>query len=296
MSSSNIPVFFRSGNSDKNDLERKTRIYGFRLILALVITAIIVFLFPFSSIYQSFNLPPEGSIAKEDVIAPFTFPVLKNKAELETDRKMVLSNLPVILQFNSAEEESVTTELKNFFSRVESINRANPMPESRIKNLRLTFPQLEEEGISFLSYDQDLPAFSSNLLSILREFYRTGMVEKTDELPFGDNRKAVILNHNKETQIPADELLDIPKAKERLLSLALVKFEDNQLMVKAMYEIGNRFLVPDLTPDKDAMEAQKQKALDSITQHKGMVLKGEVILSKDQTSGSSPTQSYLSLR
>ncbi|MFH1334967.1 MAG: HDIG domain-containing metalloprotein [Candidatus Zixiibacteriota bacterium] len=282
MSSANKPVFFRSGNSDKNDLERKTRIYGFRLILALAIIAVIVFLFPFSSIYQSFNLPPEGSIAKEDVIASFTFPVLKNKAELETDRKMVLSNLPVILQFNSAKEESVAAELKNFFSRVESINQAHSLPETRIKNLRLALPQLEEEGVLFLSYDQDLPAFSSNLLSILREFYRNGIVEKTDELPFGDNRKAVILAQNKETPIPADELLDIPKAKERLLSLALVKFEDNQLMVKAMYEIGSRFLVPDLTPDKDAMEVQKQKALDSITQHKGMVLKGEVILSKDQ--------------
>jgi putative nucleotidyltransferase with HDIG domain len=282
MSSTNKPAIFRSGNTDKNDLERKTRIYGFRLILALVIIAIIVFLFPFSSIYQSFNLPPEGSIAKEDVIAPFTFPVLKNKAELEQDRKMVLSNLPVILQFNSIKEESVATELKSFFSRVESINREYSLPESRIRNLRLAFPQLEEEGVSFLSEDQDLPAFSSNLLSLLREFYRNGMVEKVDELPFGDNRKAVILNRNKETQIPADELLDVPKAKERLLSLALVKFEDNQLLVKAMYEIGSRFLVPNLDPDKAEMEAQKQKALDSITQHKGMVLKGEVILSKDQ--------------
>ena len=282
MSSPNKPVIFRSGSSDKNDLERKTITYGFRLVLALIIIAIIVFLFPFSSIYQSFNLPPEGSMAKEDVIAPLTFPILKNKTELEQDRKMVLSNLPVILQTNPAKEESVITELKDFFSRVESINQANSLPEIRIKNLRLAFPQLEEEGVLFLSYNQDLPAFSSNLLSILREFYRSGMVEKVDDLPFGDNRKVVILNRNKETQIPADELLDIPTAKERLLSLALVKFEDNQLIVKAMYEIGSRFLVPNLTPDKEEMEAQRQKALDSITQHKGMVLKGEVILSKDQ--------------
>jgi putative nucleotidyltransferase with HDIG domain len=282
MSSAKKPISFRPGNSDKNDIEYKTMIYGFRLVLALITVAVIVFLFPFSSIYQSLNLPPEGSIAKEDVIAPFTFPVLKDKGELEQDRKMVLSNLPVVLQFNSTKEESVAITLKGFFTQVDSINRAYVIPEDRIRNLRLAFPQLEEEGILFLSTDEDLPAFGTNLLSLLREFYQKGMAEKVEKLPFGDNRKAIILSQNQETLVPADELLDLPKVKERLLSLALVKFEDNQLLVKAMYEIGSRFLIPNLTLNEEETEARKQKALDSITQHKGMVLKGEVILSKDQ--------------
>ncbi len=282
MSTVKKPISFRPGNSDKNGIEHKTMIYGFRLVLALVTVAILVFLFPFSSIYQSLNLPPEGSIAKEDVIAPFTFPVLKDKEELEQDKKMVLSNLPVILQFNSAQEESITMELSRFFARVDSINRAYDIPESRIRNLRLAYPQLEDEGILFLSAGEDLPTFSFNLLTILREFYQKGVVEKVEDLPSGDNRKAILLKHSQETLVTVDELLDLPKVKERLLSLALVKFEDNQLLVKAMYEIGSRFLVPNVILNKEETNARKQKALDSITQHKGMVLKGEMILAKDQ--------------
>ena len=282
MSTVKKSVFSIPGNSDKNSIELKVMNYGFRVALALVTVALIVFLFPFSSIYQSLNLPPEGSIAKEDVIAPFTFPVLKDKDGLEQDRNMVLSNLPIVLQFYPAKEESVATGLKFFFARVDSINRANPLAEDRIKNLRLAFPQLEEEGILYLGTGEDLDVFSSNLLFVLKEFYQRGMVEKVEELPFGDYRKAILLNQNQETLLPAEELLDLPKAKERLLSLALVKFEDNQLLVKAMYEIGSRFLIPNVTLDKPDMDARKKRALDSITQHKGMVLKGEVILSKDQ--------------
>ncbi|NIN01730.1 MAG: HDIG domain-containing protein [candidate division Zixibacteria bacterium] len=124
--------------------------------------------------------------------------------------------------------------------------------------------------------------FRSNLVSILSEFYRAGMVERLEDLPFGDNPKAVIMMPNGEVSVAHDELLDVPKAKERLLSLALVKFEHDQLLVKAMYEIGSRFLFSNLELDTNEIESRKQKVLDAITRQKGMVLKGEVILAKNQ--------------
>jgi len=272
----------KHNKSDKNGVEHKTVVYGFRVVLALVTIAIIVFLFPISSLYQSLNLPAVGSVAKDDIIAPFTFPVLKSDEELEQNKKMVLSNLPVVLEFNSTKEESITTELERFFARVDSVIRADQIPESRLRSLRLLFPQLEEEGISFLSTGEDLKTFSSNLFSMLKEFYQAGMVEKVEDLPFRENRKVIILNQKKEIPVSADELLDLPKIKERLLSLALVKFENDQLKIKAMYEIGSRFMVPNLIIDSKEMEVRRQRALDSITPHKGMVLKGEMILAKDQ--------------
>lgn len=275
-------LVFSKHNSDKNDVERKTMMYGFRAAMGIIVIAIIVVLFPVSSIYESISLPAEGSIAKEDIIAPFTYPILKTEEELEQDKNMVLSNLPVILNLNPAREDSITREVSSFFARVDSINRANHIPESRIRGMRILFPDLEEEGIFFLSADEDLKIFKSNLVSILSEFYRAGMVERLENLPFGDNPKAVIMMPNGEVSVAHDELLDVPKAKERLLSLALVKFDHDQLLVKAMYEIGSRFLASNLELDANELESRKQKALDAITRQKGMVLKGEVIVAKNQ--------------
>lgn len=269
-------------NSNKNDVEHKTMIYGLRAALGIIIIAIIVVLFPVSSVYESISLPAEGSIAKEDIIAPFTYPILKSEEELEQDKNMVLSNLPVILNLNPTREDSITREVSNFFGRVDSINRANRIPETRIRGMRTVFPDLEEEGIFLLSANEGLKIFRSNLVSILSEFYRAGMVERLGDLPFGDNPKAVIMMPNGEVSVAHDELLDVPKAKERLLSLALVKFEHDQLLVKAMYEIGSRFLFSNLELDTNEIESRKQKALDAITRQKGMVLKGEVILAKNQ--------------
>jgi putative nucleotidyltransferase with HDIG domain len=275
-------ILLPKANSDKNGVEHKTVTYGFRAALGLATIAIIIVLFPVSSIYESISLPAEGSMAKEDIIAPFTYPVLKSEEELEQNRNTALANLPVILNLDPTKEDSITAEIEGFFARVDSINRVNRIPESRIRSMRLVFPGLEEEGIFLLSADEDLKIFSSNLTSILREFYQAGIVEKVAELPFYDNHKVAVLMPDGEVSLSEDELLDIGKARERLLSLALVKFEHEQLLVKAMYEIGSRFLTPNLTQNPNEMEARKQKALDALTGQKGMVLKGELILTKGQ--------------
>ncbi len=275
-------LIFPRNNSEKNNVEHKTMVYGFRAVLGLLTIAIILFLFPISSMYQTTTLPAEGSIAKEEVVAPFTFPVLKSDEELKQDRNLILSNLPVILNYDPTQWDTIVGEAKSFFARVDSINQSNRIPESRIRSMRLVFPHLEQEGVFFLSTDEDLEIFSSNLHAILKDFYQAGMVKKVEDLPFADNRKAIILSPNDEVSISEDELLDISKAKERLLSLALVRFEHDQLLVKAMYEIGSRFLVPSLILDLKEMEARKQKALEAVTEQKGMVLKGEIILAKNQ--------------
>jgi putative nucleotidyltransferase with HDIG domain len=275
-------LVFPRHNSESKGVERKTVIYGLRVLLGLVTIALILFLFDITSIYQTIILPAEGSISKEDVTAPFTFPVLKGEEELNRDRELVLSSLRVILDYHQTTGDSVAKEMAAFFARADSIREANRIPESRIRSTRLAFPHLEEEGIFLLSTSEDLSPFGSNLLLILNEFYNTGMVERIEDLPVSGNRKALILKGGEEISISENQLLDISKARERLLSLALVKFEHDQLLVKAMYEIGSRFLVANLTLNAGEMEARRQAALESITQHKGMVLKGEVILAKNQ--------------
>ncbi|MCK4384983.1 MAG: HDIG domain-containing protein [candidate division Zixibacteria bacterium] len=277
-------------NSEKNGRGHKVWPHVFRAVLALVTTSIIVFLFPLSSIYQSLDLPAVGSIAEEEIVAPFTFPVLKSKEELEEDKKLVLANLPVILDFDQKKGDSVITSVKRFFARVDSVNKSNQIPESRRRDFRLIFPYLEEEGIILLSSGKDLGIFGSNLIAILKELYQVGMVQDIQTLPFSENGKAIIPNGNKETPdstqlsraITKDELLDLSRAKERLLSLAMVKFENDQFLVKALYEIGSRFLVPNLSLDQKEIERRKQERLSSITKQKGLILKEETIVAKGQ--------------
>jgi len=258
--------------------------------MALVTLGVIVFLFPLSSIYQSLDLPSVGGTAAEEIIAPFTFPVLKSNEELEEDRGLVLANLPVILELDREKGDSVIASVERFLAKVDSVNESNQIPESRRRDFRLLFPYLEEEGIFLLSTERELDPFGSNLIDVLQELYQVGIVEDIQDLPFGESNDAMVTSESENAPDSAklgriltkDELLDLSRAKERLLSLAMVIFENDQLTVKALYEVGSRFLVPNLTLDQDGMETQKEEALRSITNQKGLVLKGETIVGKGQ--------------
>jgi len=277
-------------NSAQNGINHKVLPYLFRVVLAVVTTSLIVFLFPVSSLFQPMDLPAVGSIAEKEIVAPFTFPVLKSKEEIEENRKLVLANLSVILDYDQEKGDSVMASVKRFFDKVDSINKSIEIPESRRRSFRLIFPYLEEEGILVLSSNKDVDVFGSNLMAILKELYQVGMIEEIQSVPFSENGKAIILNQNQKISdssglnqaVTKDELLDLPKAKEKLLSLAMVKFENDQLLVKAFYEIGSRFLVPNLRLNQKEMERRKQEAMDSITKQKGLVLKGETIVAKQQ--------------
>ncbi len=277
-------------NSEKNGKDRGVWRQVFRAVLGLVTIGIIVSLFPLSSVYQSLDLPAVGRIAEEEIIAPFTFPVLKSKEELEAARELVLANLPVIVDFDHEKGDSVIVSARRFLARVDSVNKANELPELRRRDFRLIFPYLEEEGIFVLSSDKDLDMFGSNLIAILKELYQVGMVQDIHSLPQSENGEVIILNRYGETSDSSDlsqtttkdELLDLSRAKERLLSLAMVKLEDDQLLVKALYEVGSRFLLPNLSVNQEEMERRKQAALSSITRQKGLVLEGEAIVAKGQ--------------
>jgi putative nucleotidyltransferase with HDIG domain len=277
-------------NSEKNGRGQRVWPQVFRAVLALVTISVIVFLFPLSSLYQPSGPPAVGAIADEEIIAPFTFPILKSKEELEEDRKLVLANLPVILDFYPEKGDSVTASVRRFLAQADSVNKSSPVPESRRRDFRLLFPYLEEEGIFLLSLNQGLDRFGSNLIAILKELYQVGMVEDIQDLPFSESGDAMIISKSEKAadstklsrMLTKDEILDLSRAKERLLSLAMVVFEDDQLTVKALYEVGSRFLVPNLRLDLEGMETQEQKALRSITNQKGLVLEGETIVGKGQ--------------
>jgi putative nucleotidyltransferase with HDIG domain len=259
--------------------------------LALVTISVIVFLFPLSSIYQPSGPPAVGAIADEEIIAPFTFPILKSKEELEEDRKLVLAHLPVILDFYPEKGDSVIGSVGRFLAQADSVNKSNLVPESRRRDFRLLFPYLEEEGIFLLSLDKGLDRFGSNLIAIMKELYQVGMVQDIQYLPLTESGDVMVIDKSEKAAdstspssriLTKDEILDLSRAKERLLSLAMVVFEDDQLTVKALYEIGSRFLVPNLSLDQEGMETQEQKALRSITNQKGLVLEGETIVGKGQ--------------
>jgi len=276
-----IKKLFSPKKDNNKKPKKKTWDKALRIFLALASLLLISFIYPLESMYQPPQLPPEGEVAKDDIIAPFTFPILKTAEELEKDKKLALSNLSIILKREKNISFSVLNSLGQFFSKLDSLNQNTKRTAQREEKLTLVFPFLSGESVKLLAMEKSLEELKSNCSQILSEIFRMGVVSDLDNPSFENLSSVLILEGEKETLITTkDKILTLSKAKEKLSNLALKKFKG--LFATTAYEITSHFLVPNLKLDLEETNKRKEEILTAIPKHKGLVLKGEKILQKDQ--------------
>ncbi len=262
---------------------KKTLNKVLRIFLALASLLFISLIYPLESMYQPPQFPQEGEIAKDDIIAPFTFPILKDSEELEKDKKLALSNLSIILKNEKNSTDSVLSSVDLFFSKIDSLNKNTKRKEQREEKLTLVFPFLSNESIKLLANEKSIEKLKPNCEKILSDIHRIGVVNDFQNPSFENLNSALILDGEKEILIKSkDKILTLSKAKEKLLSLAWKSFKNDGLYAKTAYEIASNFLVPNLKSDLEETNQRKEEVLASIPKHKGLVLKGEKIVQKDQ--------------
>jgi len=276
-------LFFPQKDNNKKP-QKKTLNKILRLFLALASLLFISFIYPLELMYQPPQLPQEGEIAKEEIIAPFTFPILKDSEELEKDKKLALSNLSIILKRKKNITDSAFNSVELFFSKLDSLNKNTKSIAQRKEKLTLVFPFLSGEIIRLLADEKSFERLKSNCLQILSKIYKIGVVSDFQNRSFDNLNSILILDGNKEILITTkDKILTLSKAKEeRLLSLAWRSFKNDGLYAKTAYEILSNFLAPNLELDLEETNKRKEELLASIPEHKGLVLKGEKIVEKDQ--------------
>jgi putative nucleotidyltransferase with HDIG domain len=272
---------------------KETREYLFKVSLALFTLLFISFLYPLESLYPPINLPQEGQIAPEDIIAPFTFPILKEKGELEKEKKIALANLPLLLEIDRTKNDSSFKKANSFFEKIDSLNKAasegsalgRKDSRSREKKLSLVLPDLSPSVINLLAQDEvffKLERFTSQILS---EIYKVGLLEDWKSSEGEEPNSFIILDSvsalgGKEVLIPKEKILTLSKAEEKILILASRSFPDNPDFSQATYDIINQFLFPNLRPNLEQTSKRKESLLSSISPYKGIVLKGEKIIEK----------------
>ena len=106
------------------------------LVFAGTVLAVVLF-FPFAPNTPQFDLPIVGEIAKETIIAPFTFDVEKTPQELDRERKEAASKVLLVLDFEQDAAKQVRRKLlvvKSALARVSGLAK-NLAPEGDLQGL-----------------------------------------------------------------------------------------------------------------------------------------------------------------
>ena len=268
------------------------------------------------SLQYSYNL---DDIAREPIIAPYNFPILKSKSTLEEDLNYALKAEPFIFSRKQEIVDNQTSNLSSFFQLTNEIRLANKdLFNSRnlVYDYRYTDKFQEAKSIAssdsaalsqkviefykLYSFAQDkedwniflmpipqggpqfsLKEFQEDILQICRNRWAIGILDIKESIIISD--QLAIDNGDIPTLYNLSELNDLNEAwTEAKKEITSIYGAENDIRRELGYDLIIEFMIPNLVYDKETTERRQNASLDRVPRSKGIVLKDEMIVNANQ--------------
>lgn len=218
----------------------------------MMFTAVIVIIFTLPKQAKFRYEYGKGRIWNEkDLVSPYDFAILKTSAELDTDKDLALRTINPLYQFNPQIEKQ---ELENFKNDFE------------IKWHNAALNEKQKENYLRLGYNLLTTIYQKGVLALNKKFQRNG-----------ENYDLTVLQN----KIATDKNTSVLFTRERALSYC------DQVLTQHT-EIDKSFLIAllqdhiqyNLNYNNPLTQQLEKETLDGLSQTRGMVQKGELIIAK----------------
>lgn len=253
-----------------------------QILLATLIVALSVGLFPLQELFVPPDYPREGDIASEDIIAPFDFPVLKSKEELAADSIEAMREVPPILEYDRKVADSVIRTLAQFFDRAERLASTSIRPQLRAERLASAFPWLDLSDLPPPRTGGGWLALRYAAEDVVHRLYSIGIFPDNRYLPPSESPFVVVERSEGDVPLIRDQIFDEVSARDRMQrELAEIPGVDS-LELAALVDVLDNLLTPNLLFDQEETELRRQEALARISPYKVRIFRGERIISKNE--------------
>lgn len=298
--------FRKNSTSDKPNSAAETqkkaflRRYYLEVSLILALAFVLTLMFPKGKSFQFADLREGQVYVGEEIIADFTFPVLKSEEELALDKKEARQSVAPVFEQNDEIAAQQLEQTQSFLDRLETLLKNRITGAENIKEL---FDEksivLSEEDVNLLlngfvstqntgktnEISQRVAAMeevSQHLMDIMRERYATGIIDQLKSTLHTQSKQIMVRENGKEEQEDLQFYEDLTEAKAHLLE-KLREVEDlNERQIKIAYNIGERFLVPNILYDEQETNLRIEDRINNVPLAKDQVLAGERIIDSHQ--------------
>lgn len=267
-----------------------------RILMAGLLIFIILYMMPSERPFEYGNLVV-GSISQQEIIAPFTFPIIKSKDVLEQERENARRNEPPVFrkypQIRNVQEikiKNFTAELSAFFQNSTRYSNKSQLRkdqsdkidqlDSLLSQIHLKYNvRLSRDDLLFL-YDlnrqKKFNNFSRNLNVFLQELYNRGVINiSKSEIR---EKKISIEQNGLEEKVDTESLLDRDEAKQYVQELIKSRIPENNKVSDLTFRIISQFFEPDLIFDKELTVTRKEKAVREVPTTSGFVYENQRII------------------
>ena len=272
----------------------------------------ISFLFPRGKVLKySYQV---NDIASDEIIAPFTFPILKSDERLQLDLNDRKKSIPYIFNRDDQIVSQSISALKEFFNLVKDLRNAHwRLDQSKklvyemrynkqyekaqseynsdstnlaviTKNFSKLYPFISNKGnwndyVSLQDNSRDLKTLSKHnelILQICRNRWSEGIYDINIKDIFS---RRVTVNQGDVPDLASpmdfnDLELAWTKSKKELIS----SLDDNDAFRNIGYDLIIEFMKPNLLFDQQSTEKKQNESLDKVPRSQGVVLKNELIV------------------
>lgn len=306
----NILKRFRKNNHPDRNSRKKAnwesvtavlKRYYIELLILLAFSVLLTFMFPRGKSFEYGDLTVGQVWDREEVIAPFTFPVYKSEEEYQKDRKQAHDSVIPVFSLDETIKDAQLEELSSFSHRVSNNLKAKVTTAESIKE---HFDQLDilvsEPDINLLlsAFESDantgrskntgprvakFEMIADKVYLLVEEILSTGILNiSKQELPPNTTKLSIRSRNAVEEEEPLQFYFDLEEAKKALLERLRDDEELKESEWKIAGVIGTKFLQPNVIYDQAETEARREAAMANVPNAKDQVLNGERIVADHQ--------------
>ena len=266
-----------------------------KFVLALVLVIVITSMLPSERPFEYSNLTV-GSIAQNEIIAPFDFPIIKSEETLEKERREAMLSVPPVFNRvgniydiqklkirNLFEEFSLFCKTAYPLSRSKSTARTKQyasLADSVIQqislkyNLKLSPSDLKQ--LCELEKKRELKDFLEYFLNLLHTVFQEGIINiPVEQIEEG---KVTFIQNGIEEIYDANQILDEELARQKVLTQVKKRYAQDSFEFAFAQKLLNTFLVPNLILDEQETKKRKDKAVHDVPTTSGFVYKNQRIV------------------
>jgi membrane-associated HD superfamily phosphohydrolase len=267
-------------NNGKIPLINKDLIY--RIILGVLLILGITFLYPIEKIYLPLDIPTLAEVVTDDIVAPFDFPIYKSPEELERDRQIVLANLKPVLSIDTATTRVIYDKTDALFELVDSLNFSNINDDKILATLKYYYPNVPDSiwVPLLIKRTSDFVKHATN--EIIDTLLSNGIVADLNSLPLQSSGLVTISSPDKIRTMVREKVYTLASAQYYAAQRASMLIKGNpEADISVTYFVTSA-LRPNLLFDREKTELSRKTELEAIPLTKGMVFKGEKIISANE--------------
>jgi len=248
--------------------------------------------------FRQFKL---GEISPQEIIAPFTFDLLKSDQELVDERDLARAEvLPVFVRDDSV-SINMLGRLRDSLAKIRqtalSIHTTDTLDgalgdfgREALTQIRVEYEvSINDNAWKYLidsTQSGVLPTRESMMRTVLRDLYSRGVLNIPQQQIETVESRIRIIDGAEEQSIESERLFDYESAHEealtRLAELMEVTLADEDSTLKIAYELVSSFIRPNLIYNATETDTRRDKAVAQVALTKGTVFENERIIDSNE--------------